>query len=250
MEKLLELKSISAGYTDKIVLEDIDLVIYKNDFLGMIGPNGGGKTTLLRVILKLLKPFKGKLEFYGKASQKIKLGYLPQFKVIDQQFPIQVIDVVLSGLMSGRRIFKRFTQRDRFQGIEILDKLGAAHLKNKVIGELSGGQMQRVFLGRALVSNPELLILDEPATFVDQNFSRNLNDILKELNKKMAIVLVSHDIGTIISSVKNIACVNGRLHYHHSDEFGTELLEEYQCSFRIVGHGDLPHTVLKKHRHL
>jgi len=248
MTKLIELNSISAGYSNVPVLEDVNLEINNRDFLGIIGPNGGGKTTLLKVILGLLRPLKGKIEFFNNfRDNKSIMGYLPQFRIMDSGFPISVEDVVLSGLISSRGTFKRFKIDDRDRALDIMKKFGVLHLKKKPIGNLSGGQMQRVFLCRALISSPELLVLDEPGTFVDRNFSHDLNEILKELNNEIAIILVSHDIGSVLSSVKNIACVNRTLHYHSSEEFTHDMLEHYTCEFRMVGHGDIPHTVLKKH---
>jgi zinc transport system ATP-binding protein len=242
--KLLEMKSVFAGYHDNLVLKDINLKIYEQDFIGIIGPNGGGKTTLLKVLLGLLTPFKGELRLTG---ENCNIGYLPQFKVMDNQFPIKVLDVVLSGLMSKRSIFRSFKKKEKERAFETLEKFGVLHLQDKAIGELSGGQVQRVYLSRALISKPQMLVLDEPSAFVDEDFSNNLNDILKELNSEMTILLVSHDIGTILAAVKSIACVNGTLHYHNSSEFSKELIEEYKCSFRMLGHGEIPHTVLKKH---
>jgi len=249
MKELLELKSISAGYKDNIVLNDVNLKIFDRDFLGIIGPNGGGKTTLLKIILGLLQPIKGRVEFYEKSliSPKRNIGYLPQFASLDSQFPISVIDVVLSGLTSGTGLLKKISKIDKEKAHSILNRLGIHELKYKSIGELSGGQMQRVFLGRAIVSSPGLLILDEPSTFIDPGVSHNLNEILKELNDDIAIVIVSHDTGSILSSVKNIACVNGTLFYHSNDEFSEELFDNIQCPIRLVGHGNIPHSVLKAH---
>jgi zinc transport system ATP-binding protein len=128
-----------------------------------------------------------------------------------------------------------------------MDRFGISHLRERPIGALSGGQTQRVFLCRALVSSPKLLILDEPDTFIDSGFSQDLNEILAELNREMAIILVSHDIGTLIAAVKNVACVYHSLHYHSSEEFSKELMDSHNCPVHIVGHGEIPHTILKKH---
>lgn len=249
MKKLVELNSIRAGYGETVVIDNINLDIYENDFLGIIGPNGGGKTTLLKVILGLIRPYSGTIRFSNGSSDPggMMIGYLPQFKILDHQFPIKVMDVVLSGLMSTKHVLKNFAREDRDRVDKILREFGVYHLRKKSIGELSGGQTQRVFLCRALISSPELLILDEPGTFIDRDFSRSLNDILKNLNSRIAIVLVSHDIGSILSSVKNIACIDRTLNYHNSDEITPELLEEYTCGCRIIDHGDIPHTVLKRH---
>ena len=249
MKKLLELTSITAGYKESVVLRDVNLTVFENDFLGIIGPNGGGKTTILRIILGLLGPFSGSVTFYDRELQGSRkaIGYLPQFRIVDREFPITVRDVVYSGLMGEKKVTSRLPGNGRERCNAIMDRFGVSHLRDRSIGELSGGQMQRVFLCRALVSSPRLLILDEPDTFVDSSFAQDLNEILMELNREMAIILVSHDIGTIISAVKNVACVNGDLHYHSSEEFSRELLETEKCPVHIVGHGEIPHTILKKH---
>ncbi len=249
MKKILELTAINAGYENSLILRDVHLPVFENDFLGIIGPNGSGKTTLLRIILGLIKPLKGSVSFYEESLQGSRkaIGYLPQFKVIDRKFPITVNDAVLSGFMGKQKPLRPFTRENRNTANSLMDRFGIHHLKDRTVGDLSGGEMQRVFLCRALVSSPKLLILDEPDTFVDSSFSQNLNEILVELNREMSIILVSHDIGTILSAVKNIACVNGSLHYHSADEISQELLETYNCPVRLLGHGDIPHTILKKH---
>jgi len=172
MTKLLELKSVYAGYDNKIVLKNVDLVVKKNDFLGIIGPNGGGKTTLLKVILGLIKPIEGSIDFNNIDDNLI--GYLPQINTIDQKFPISVREVVLSGLMSHKKLFGRYQSEDKKKAKELMEQMGILHLKNKNIGELSGGQLQRVFLCRAIISNPQILILDEPDTYVDSHFEMEL----------------------------------------------------------------------------
>jgi zinc transport system ATP-binding protein len=247
MSKIVSLENISTSYDETVVLQNVNLSVYQKDFLGIIGPNGGGKTTLLKVILGLIVPDSGTVTWHGEGTHRTAVGYLPQIKNFDSMFPIKVFDTVLSGLMSKKRFFKSFSKEERQKAMESLDRFGMASFKDRTMGELSGGQMQRVFLARALVSDPELLILDEPDTFIDNASSLDLNEMLGELNNDLAVILVSHDIGSVLSSVKNIACVNGDLHYHSSEECTHELLTEYQCSFRLVGHGDHPHTVLKSH---
>lgn len=149
--------------------------------------------------------------------------------------------------MSHKSFFSRYSQADKIRVDELLHKTGIEHLKNRVIGELSGGQMQRAFLCRALISKPQLLILDEPNTYVDNKFEGELYNLLKELNKEMAIVIVSHDLGTISSYVKSIACVNRQLHYHPSNIISQEQLAGYNCPIQLITHGHVPHTVLKNH---
>ena len=165
MDKLIELREVTAGYGNKIALRNVTLDVWKNDFLGIIGPNGGGKTTLLKVILGLLPPISGTIRFYDENVEvpSLKIGYLPQMSQIDKKFPISVREVISSGLS---------------------------------------------LLGRSIVSRPQVLILDEPNSYVDKRFESRFYQLLEEINKESAIILVSHDIGTVLTMVKNIACVN------------------------------------------
>jgi zinc transport system ATP-binding protein len=251
MGKILEIQNVSAGYGEQVVLQDINLVINDNDFIGIIGPNGGGKTTLLRLIIGLLRPYRGTVKFFDEESGESfrSIGYLPQISHTDPQFPICVLDVVLSGLMSREGLFSRYSGRQKRDAEQMLDRLGIGDLKKKNIGELSGGQLQRVYLCRAIISSPRLLMLDEPSTFVDTMFETDFYGILKQLNREMAIIVVSHDVGTISWYVKTIACVNRNLHYHPSNIISQEQLAAYNCPIQIITHGDIPHTVLETHKH-
>lgn len=245
MSKILELKNITAGYDHEAVLHNVNLEICENDFIGIIGPNGGGKTTLLKVILGLLKPFSGEVIYY--TSKQNLFGYLPQNNRFDQRFPINVTEVVLSGLMSEKGLYKSYTRTEKQMAWELLDKYGMGNYKKAPIGDLSGGQMQRVFLCRAIISSPGILILDEPTTYVDSNFEKEFYTILQELSKSVSIIMVSHDLGTICSYVKTIACVNGELHYHKSNLISPEQLQSYHCPIELITHGQVPHRVLKTH---
>jgi len=241
---LIKIQDLNAGYDGKIVLKDISLTIYKNDFLGIIGPNGGGKTTLIKVILGLIKPYSGIID-YNDRSLKQNIGYMPQMNSIDRKFPILVREVVESGLMTNKSLKK--SERKEMVG-RILEEIGMEAMANKPVGELSGGQWQRTLLGRAIISDPELLILDEPNSYIDKQFENHFYQSLQEINKKTAIVLISHDVGALISLVRNVACVNETLHYHPGSDIDNEWLEEhFDCPLEIVGHGDIPHRVLKKH---
>ncbi|MFC2118636.1 metal ABC transporter ATP-binding protein [Bacteroidota bacterium] len=247
MSVILNIKDLIVSYNGNPVLENINLQINKNDFIGIIGPNGGGKTTLIKTILGLKKPQSGKIEFNNTGNLRPNIGYLPQVKEIDRKFPISVIDVVLSGLMSNLRKKLRFSRKERKLAKEILEKMGVTTLTKKPIGELSGGQAQRVFLSRALVSSPEILVLDEPDTYVDSNFENELYQLLQKINENTTIIIATHDVGSIVSYVKNIACVNKTLHYHPSNEITNELLKSYNCPIDLVTHGTVPHRVLHKH---
>lgn len=245
MTKLVEIKNLDVSYDEERVLENVALTVSRNDFLGVIGPNGGGKTTLIKALLGLVKPERGEIIFHIPAT---KIGYLPQINQIDKRFPIKVIDVVRSGKTEKHpfNLFRK-NQEETTHAENLLQEMGVLHLRNKAIGELSGGQMQRVFLCRSLMNNPELLILDEPDTFVDNHFESELYEKLRALNKRMAIVLVSHDVGTISYYVKTIACVNTQLHYHPSNIISTTQLASYNCPLQIITHGPIPHTVLSLH---
>lgn len=247
MKPLIHLNHITFSYSGAPVLEDVDLKIHENDFIGVIGPNGGGKTTLLKLILGLIKPDSGKIYFREDLPRhKRPIGYLPQVKHLDRKFPITVLDVVRSGSMMRPFPFQNGND-EKEAAMNLLDEAGIRHLYNKAIGELSGGQMQRAFLCRALISDPKVLILDEPDTFVDAHFEGEIYERLRILNEKMAIVLVSHDVGTISMYVKTIACVNRTLHYHPSNQITMEDLAVYNCPLQIITHGEIPHTVLKQH---
>jgi len=247
MSKILEVVKASAGYENELILRDVNFAVNDFDFIGVIGPNGGGKTTLLKLILGELKPNKGSVNLFPLVENETTFGYLPQVFNFDKKFPITVMEVTLSGLLGRKGIIGRYNSQDRRMAEEMLSRMGIENLKNKAIGELSGGQMQRVFLSRALISHPRLLILDEPNTFVDNRFEKELYVLLKDLNKEMAIIMVSHDLGTITTHVKTIACVNRQLHYHPSNLITSEQLAAYDCPIQIIAHGPVPHTVLPKH---
>ena len=251
MSKILELKSVYAGYKEEIILNDISFEVFDDDFIGIIGPNGGGKTTLLKGILGLIKPIKGSVEYFGDSNidRNNKIGFLPQTNQIDKKFPVSVYDVVLSGLIYKTGFYYKHPKVDRIKAKETLQRLGICDLRKLHIGELSGGQMQKVLLARAIVSSPRLLVLDEPNTFVDNKFEGELYEILVELNKEMGIIIVSHDIGTISTYIKTIACVNRGLHYHKSNKITEQQLASYNCPIKLITHGEVPHTVLKKHNH-
>jgi zinc transport system ATP-binding protein len=247
MITLLEMHSLTASYGTKVVLEDVNFIVNENDFTGVIGPNGGGKTTLLKIILGLLKPVKGSIVFNCDKIDCNSIGYLPQISTGDVNYPVTVTDVVLSGMMIRKKIISRMSAGDKKRAYEVIDELGLSGMENTSLSELSGGQLQRVFLGRAVIGDPKLLLLDEPGNFVDSTFENDFYEKLKELNNRMAILMVSHDIGMISSHVKSYACVNRKLHYHPSSEISNEQLLAYGCPIQLITHGEIPHTVLKSH---
>ena len=247
MARLLEMQSLSVSYGATVVLQDVNLTVNENDFIGVIGPNGGGKTTLLKVILGLIKPFRGIIVFNDKVLNNNNIGYLPQISTGDINYPVTVADVILSGMMIRKKIISRMSASDKKRANEIIDELGLSGLDKSSLSELSGGQLQKVFLGRAIIGAPKLLLLDEPGNFVDSTFENDFYEKLKDLNKRMAILMVSHDIGLISAHVKSYACVNKDLHYHPSSEISNEQLLAYGCPVQLITHGEVPHTVLKYH---
>jgi zinc transport system ATP-binding protein len=247
MSYLFEIKSVSVAYDNVIALKDVSLKVNENDYIGVIGPNGGGKTTLLKVILGLIKPENGTITFNRELINGSGIGYLPQLSTGDITYPVSVTDVILSGLMIYKKIISRMSLSDRKRAGEVIEELGLRDVARSSLSELSGGQLQKVFLGRAIIGNPILLLLDEPGNFVDSNFEIEFYEKLKDLNKRMAILMVSHDIGMISAHVKSFACVNKGLHYHPSSEITNEQLADYGCPIKLITHGDVPHTVLKTH---
>ena len=225
---IVSIKNVTVKYDSYTALESANLEILEDDFIGIIGPNGGGKTTLIKSII-------GAVSYSGEVTLsptlfkdgKRLIGYLPQQTTFDKQFPISVIEVVLSGLQSQKGFSTRYSHKDKDKALQLLDSMGIITIANKQIGEISGGQMQRVLLCRAIISEPKLLILDEPTNFVDKRFESELYDILKELNKKMAIVMVSHDVHNISSAVKSIVCVNRTIHKHNTNTLSSKDLDDY-----------------------
>jgi zinc transport system ATP-binding protein len=241
------MRSVCVTYGNGYVLRDVNFTVNESDFIGVIGPNGGGKTTLLKVILGLIKPASGNIIFNTDLSEGNGIGYLPQMSTGDNYYPVTVNDVILSGMMIQKRIISRMSSADKKRAAEVIEELGLSALTHSSLNELSGGQLQRVFLGRAIIGDPRLLLLDEPGNFVDSNFENDFYEKLRILNRRMAILMVSHDIGMISSHVKSYACVNGGLHYHPSSEITNEQLQAYGCPVQLITHGVVPHTVLKTH---
>lgn len=246
--KLVTLQDVSVAYDGYEALQHVDLEIDENDFLGVIGPNGGGKTTLVKAILGNI-PHTGKIVLAPQLyrGKERLIGYMPQISNFDRAFPISLLEVVLSGLQGGKGFWGGYSKHDRHKAIELLENVGLTDVINHPVGEVSGGQMQRALLCRAVISDPRLLILDEPTNFVDNKFEHELYQTLHELNKRMAIVMVSHDVGTITSLVKEIVCVNRHVHRHRSNILTEEQLRNYDCPIQIVSHGHIPHTVLEHH---
>ena len=210
---LITLKDVSAGYDGKKVLSDILFDIYDDDFVGVTGPNGGGKTTLVKVVIGLLPYSSGTIEYADSliVNGIRRIGYLPQQNVFDRSFPISVADVVASGLQAEKGFGGRFGRDDYARAHNLLEMTGLTLLENRPIGEISGGQMQRALLCRALIAEPRLLILDEPTTYVDNHFEDELYGLLRELNARMAIMMVSHDTAALTDVAKRVLHIDGTI---------------------------------------
>ena len=247
---LVEINHLYAGYNGETVLEDINLTIQQDDFIGLIGPNGGGKTTLLKVILGLLEPKKGQVRVMGEPAHKgrQRIGYVPQFAENDIEFPISVRDVVRMGRLSSQRLFKPFSAQDDEIVSERLAWVDMLEHENRALRELSGGQRQRVYIARALATKPDLLVLDEPTISVDIEARTHIYELLHKINQGgVTIFLVTHDLNVISSYVKTIGCLNRRLHYHGEKQVTDDMLRAtYGCPVDLIAHG-LPHRVLAEH---
>ena len=239
---------MGVNYEQSIALEDVNLDIFEDDFIGIIGPNGGGKTSLVKAIMGVV-PHSGEIEFAPALQRKshLKIGYMPQVSQFDTRFPISIEEVVLSGLQSEKGFFGRYTHADRQRATELLKQMGIDQIASRPIGEVSGGQLQRALLCRAIIAEPKLLILDEPTNFVDNNFEREFYALVKQLHERMAVMIVSHNVGTITSLVNAIICVNRHVHRHDSHILTEEQLLNYDCPIQVVSHGHIPHTVLEHH---
>lgn len=225
---IVSLKNVTVKYGSYTAIESANLEIFEGDFIGIIGPNGGGKTTLIKTILGSV-PYSGEITLSPTLFDNGRrlIGYLPQQTTFDRQFPISVIEVVLSGLQSQKGFSRRYKTAERNKALQLLDNMGISSIADRQIGEISGGQMQRVLLCRAIIAEPKLLILDEPTNFVDKRFESELYDILSELNKQMTIVMVSHDVHNISSAVKSIVCVNRTIHRHNTNTLSSKVLNDY-----------------------
>ncbi len=248
----IEIRDLSAGYrTGQPVLRNINLTVLRNDFIAIIGPNGGGKTTLLKVILGLIKPWSGRIDIFGNPviskNVRAEIGYVPQL-IPGKSFPVTVMDVVLMGRLGNSGFFRNFTDTDRSAAEKNLLRLGIVHLSNTSMDSLSGGQKQRVLIARALAEEPDILLLDEPVASVDHETQESFFNLLSELNDSITIVLVTHDVGAVSAHVKNIACINRTLISHGETLSADAVSRAYGCPFELISHG-VPHRVIgKKHQ--
>ncbi len=247
-EPVVSIRDLFFSYDHVPVLENVSFSVAEKEFLAIIGPNGGGKSTLVKLILGLLKPDAGMVTVFGSAPEKVshRLGYVPQDVAINRAFPITVADVVLMGRLRHRGR-SRLTDRDLETARHALEIMGIRKYENRRIDDLSGGQRERAFIARALATDPDILILDEPTASVDTGGKTELYTILKDLNRTKTIIIVSHDLMVMSSHVTSVACVNRHVHYHDEGEITQEMIDMgYQCPVELIAHGQ-PHRILKFH---
>lgn len=238
------------SYGKQVVLENVSMQIERGDFLGIIGPNGGGKSTLLRLMLGLLKPDSGDITLMGQFPSKSRrlVGYIPQETNLNKEFPITVRDVVLMGLASRRGFGKKYTVGDKRKVDIIIGRLGLTPLRDRPLVQLSGGQRQKVLLARAMVADPDMLILDEPTASVDTTGEDEVYEHLRLLNKTgVTIVLVTHNVSVLSKYIKSVACVNKQLYFHPDGTLTQDTVNKtFGCPVDIIAHG-VPHRVFHDH---
>jgi zinc transport system ATP-binding protein len=256
---IIEIEHLTFRYGQQTVLEDVSLQVQPGEFLGVIGPNGGGKTTLLRVLLGLEKTQEGKVRVFGvdparSNAWRQRVGVVPQHRDLPPRFPIRAREVVeLGTYMVGAPRLSRSERRGRVE--QALELVGATAIANRPLRELSGGQKQRIFVARALTMSPELLLLDEPTVGVDAQGQDLMLDWISRWRKErgLTVVLVTHDIGVIAPLADHLACLSGKLHFHGHPEnlTGADIQNAYGCPAEVVFHSGeiMPHIVLKEHHH-
>lgn len=238
-QAVITVEKVSFSYNDLPVLEDVTLTVHERDFISIVGPNAGGKTTLLKLILGLLKPTSGTIRVFGQPPGKVRsrIGYMPQHASLDPLFPVSVLDVVLMGRLGNGKDLGFYRRADKEAAADALRNVELYEIRNCSFSDLSGGQRQRVLIARALVSDPELLLLDEPTANVDAVVETELYEILNKLNEKMTVALVTHDLGFVSRYVKSVACVNRRVVVHPTSEITGEMINEiYGCDVHMVRH--------------
>lgn len=235
----IEVKQVSFAYGDVVVLEKVDLEVPEGEFLGIVGPNAGGKSTLLKLLLGLLEPQQGEIRIFGRPPLKARrlMGYVPQYPAFARDFPVTVKQVVLMGRLGTGPMVGGYSRRDHEIAQRVMEEAEIAGLAQRRIDQLSGGQLQRVLVARALACEPRILLLDEPTANIDMRVENELFDLLKELNERMTILVVSHDIAFISGYVHRVACLNRTLVCHRTEEIDAQAIQKlYGGEVRMVHH--------------
>jgi zinc transport system ATP-binding protein len=234
----IEMRDVSFAYDGTLVIERADVVIQEREFVAIVGPNGGGKSTLLKLMVGLLHPIHGTVRVFGTSPEaaRSRMGYVPQNPVVDPRFPVQVIDVVLMGRLGKARAFGPYRRRDHEAADQALREVDISDLRHRPFSSLSGGQRQRVLIARALASEPDLLLLDEPTANLDVNVEAQLYELLHQLNARLTMVLVSHDIAFVSSFIKNVICVKRHVVMHPTSDAEGAICDLYGTEVRRVLH--------------
>jgi zinc transport system ATP-binding protein len=236
---VIEIKDMWFSYGSYPALEDVNISIPEGDFVSVVGPNGGGKTTLIKLILGLLKPARGDIRVFGASPEEARprIGYMPQHSQLDPQFPATVMDVALMGRLGPRRLFGPYSKEDKKVVAMALEQVGLCDMWKKPFASISGGQRQRLFIARALACEPDMLLLDEPTANLDVVMEWDLYGLLQTLNEKLTIVMVSHDLGFVSKVVKSVVCVKRKVLTHQTSEIAGEMINEiYGSPMRMVRH--------------
>ena len=240
MKPIIECRDVSFSYTGVIpAVEMVNLTVFKGEFLGVIGPNAGGKSTLLKLMLGLLEPDQGTIRVIDKPplAARSRMGYVPQYPAFLRDFPISVLDMVLQGRLGETRWYGGYSQADKHVAHEVLRAVESDDLAQCDIGSLSSGQLQRVLIARALASSPDILILDEPTTNIDMRVEEHIFSLLKKYNTHMTIIIVSHDVGFISGYVNRVACLNRTLRCHTTEEIDGKTIEDlYGVEVKMIRH--------------
>ena len=251
MSEAVHIENLSVHYGQAPAIAGVCLDVTDGEYLGIIGPNGGGKSTLLKAILGIVPISSGAVRIYGADTHRnrVLIGYVPQFAMLNRKFPISLFEVVLTGrIKQGLSPFFRYSLEDKEVVYALLERVGIGGLANRQISELSGGEFQKMLIARALATNPRLLLLDEPTASVDAASRDQIYSLLAELNKSMTIILVTHDLLAVSSQVNRLACLNGYLVYHGEPELTEKVVNNlYGCPVDLIAHG-VPHRVLRDHR--
>lgn len=253
MTEALKITDLSVSYGDVDAIQDINLTVSEGEYLGIIGPNGGGKTTLISAITGIIRPDSGSVRIFGEEGRAARsnIGYVPQNSKVSRDFPITVSETVMTAfLKGGAHPFKRFDSSDRKKALSYLEKLGLSELSERNVSALSGGEFQRLLIARALAGEPRLLVLDEPVSNVDPKSREVIYSLLESLNKEgQTILMVTHDLFAISSAVGSIACLNRTLVYHGAPKITDEISHAmYGCPVDLIAHG-VSHRVLGGHSH-
>lgn len=236
---VLSIEHLFFQYDKAMILEDVSLSIKEREFIGIFGPNGGGKTTLLKLILGFLRPYRGVVNLFGEQPQESRhaIGYVPQSIRFDRDFPISALEVVMMGCLTTLNIWGRYPRETKEKALRSLERVGLSHKALASFGTLSGGEMQRVLIARAIVNQPRMLILDEPTASVDPHAEQTIHELLAELNTEMTILMVTHDLQTIIGKVGRLLCVHRKV---------TSLQTKEICEHFALG---LYHTPISTQNH-